>query len=334
MKNVSGNQAIRNKDVNIFSPIQESFEKFNEAHIDKKADDAMNGNDVTVKCADGIFPLSTENEEKMLPDDFLVSQHILDVTEIKIYTTKNYAMFEPIDGQPLGRVERNVKKLIPSLVKNGGNFMPIIVYKAGNVFKVIDGNTRLEGCKRQNLPVKFEVLDFTNKKAALERMKEINTTSKVWTTLQYIDFYAFGMNDKNYQYLYEYLQNTNLKLTILQEFDSSLKQSAIKSGEFKGADYNRLTLLGTHYNDLDRVIPKSIMGDDVAKARFVKTTIDKVLPKYPNVKFKHIIKKIETNLEKVLNKANIRTIKGYTALLQIVNDCYNTKGTKEVVVFQ
>lgn len=94
----------------------------------------------------------------------------------KIFETDNYDRFKTMTGnRELGR---RIRAYLPSIEKYG-QIVPIIV---NDLNEVVDGQARLECCKRLGLPVSFIIVNGLR----LEETVEVNTKSKKWTMVEII----------------------------------------------------------------------------------------------------------------------------------------------------
>ncbi len=110
--------------------------------------------------------------------------------------TKNYEMFEYMDSNRkinAGLVERLVKS-----IKEIGYIesRPIIVNED---MVVIDGQHRLEACKRLGIPVIYQVSNVDMSKA----MIALNMNQQIWRLSDYIDSYA-TQGKKCYKYILDF----------------------------------------------------------------------------------------------------------------------------------
>ena len=116
------------------------------------------------------------------------------------YTTSPEQMFRTTDFDSFKRVlgnrkvlEERVSKILASYDKIGYIPVPIIVNEK---FEVIDGQGRLEACKRRSLPVNFIIRPGLK----IEDCIVMNINVSPWTLMDYIECYAETGNE-NYQWM-------------------------------------------------------------------------------------------------------------------------------------
>lgn len=101
--------------------------------------------------------------------------------------TRDYHMFKKMS---LNRdLEIDTKKffsLVEKIDRAGGNTEPIIVDLD---MRVLDGQHRLEACKKTKHPVSFRIIDARGEKAEM-LMIDLNTSSNDWSPIRYAEFYA------------------------------------------------------------------------------------------------------------------------------------------------
>jgi len=99
--------------------------------------------------------------------------------------TENYEVFKHI-GSNRTIVDNHVKKLMSSIgAHNLLEANPIIVDKH---FNVVDGQHRLEACKRLNIPVYW--VQPKNIKNIKDSLISLNSNQKSWTLADYVQYYA------------------------------------------------------------------------------------------------------------------------------------------------
>ena len=152
-------------------------------------------------------------------------------SDYKIYTTTNYDMFKKLRGNRQVADSR-ANNIAESMSIVGVQPSPILVN--GN-FEVIDGQGRLEACRRLGRPVYFTIKD----NIGLSECIAMNTTATVWTLHDYVVSYAVKGNP-NYQLLERQIkENPSLSLSVLaQVFCKKVASNksieiAVKSGTYE-----------------------------------------------------------------------------------------------------
>lgn len=99
----------------------------------------------------------------------------------KIYETEDYSMFRKMKGNREVK-EINVRKIAKS-IRLHGQKQAILV---NDKFEVADGQTRLEACEREGLPVKYTV----SPGITVADVTEINNKTHKWNPLDYARSFA------------------------------------------------------------------------------------------------------------------------------------------------
>lgn len=109
-----------------------------------------------------------------------------DIKVTNVYRTNNLGQFKiMIDNREVK--EQRIKKLMDSIARNGWLHAPIMVNERN---EVIDGQGRLEACKRLKRDIEYIVVPGFG----INECRELNKNTRNWTTLDYIDSYAAGGN--------------------------------------------------------------------------------------------------------------------------------------------
>jgi hypothetical protein len=136
--------------------------------------------------------------------------------------------------------ETHVKSLIKSIQKqNLLEAKPIIVDEK---FNVLDGQHRLEACKRLNEPVYWVRLDKDVNTG--EALIGLNSNQKTWTLGDYVHYYAKEGN-KEYHKILELVElgfNMSNAIAIASQTQSAGK--SIKNGSFKCGPVDHITMAG------------------------------------------------------------------------------------------
>jgi hypothetical protein len=147
------------------------------------------------------------------------------ITKTIITSTKNYEKFKRV-GLNRSIKNKNVERLMKSFELTGGMSMskPIIVDKE---FNIIDGQHRLEACKRMGIPVHYVVFKDNTKNIPI-----YNTYQEKWGLEDYAQYWA-SQGNKNYQRLLEIKNKTGVSINGLIEclFNASgYKNEVFKEG--------------------------------------------------------------------------------------------------------
>jgi hypothetical protein len=246
----------------------------------------------------------------------------------EVFETINYSKFEPMNGQPLERADKNAKKLMEDIKPVGRNIMPIIVNKE---YKVIDGNTRLEACKRLNVPVRYLVIGDTEGGQDVEVMKMMNASNKPWTQYNFVEFYAEAYDDKYYKDLKQFIQKNKFSIGIYSALEPKLGADIIRDGNVGEIDYNKLQIKVNQLSELNESV-SIYMTSKLQMARALNkminyTTNDK------HFSFEKLIKKIKKYIQKVTSDLKINRINHADELLYIIQKCYNMNERSKVRIY-
>ena len=150
------------------------------------------------------------------------------------YRTEEYSQFKTHDLQPTKRT-KGYSDLIESLKLTGGNkFNPILVSE--KTMQVLDGHRRLSASNIAKLPIYYILLDVEDE-ALL--MGYINSTSKNWTTANFINHHA--QKDKNYETLETWLEHQGATVELIKLFIDGLDIQMLKKGvNISHLNYNYL----------------------------------------------------------------------------------------------
>ena len=106
-----------------------------------------------------------------------------------VYETSDYAIFNKMTGNR-NLSDKFVNLITDSMKKFGWIGAPILV---NNKMEVIDGQHRLEAAKKAGVPVKYINMGAKD----INVVCELNTTSHVWTTDDYLNRYV-ALGNENY----------------------------------------------------------------------------------------------------------------------------------------
>lgn len=121
---------------------------------------------------------------------------------MEILETKNYNQFEFLTGNRV--LNKNKISNLKNEASNGLDlfkYCPIVVYKSGKKFVIIDGQHRYEASKLLSKPIYYVVC----KELSLVQIAKLNSNSSNWTNKNYLEcFIKTGIND--YKDLAEFLK--------------------------------------------------------------------------------------------------------------------------------
>jgi len=141
----------------------------------------------------------------------------------QIKSTTNYEKFK-LFGSNRDLKPRNVSRIMDSIQKIGlSPFKPIIVDKN---YKVIDGQNRLEACKRLNIPVYYVRSNHTEFDIPV-----LNANQEKWITDDYVKYYA-KQDVKSYQLLLEISGKCHATISGIMAALDCRDNAAIKDGSF------------------------------------------------------------------------------------------------------
>ena len=129
---------------------------------------------------------------------FNLSQRSEENTNTKqqtVQTTKDYARFKYLDGNRELK-EGNIKAIQNQIAQHGQK-IPILVNERN---EIIDGQHRLEACKRLGVPVKF-IVDVG---ATIDHVISANIVGQKWALMDYVNRYRTQGNE-HYNRLYEFI---------------------------------------------------------------------------------------------------------------------------------
>ncbi len=130
----------------------------------------------------------------------------MEVSDIVVYKETNYDLFKKLLGNREVGDER-VNAIIESIKKIGYQPVPLLVNEK---FEVIDGEGRLEACKRLSLPIYFEIKE----NIGIEECIAMNIKMRNWVLIDFINSFAVQENS-NYVSLLNY-KNKFPKLTEVE----------------------------------------------------------------------------------------------------------------------
>lgn len=150
-----------------------------------------------------------------------------------IYETTNYNMFKYLKGN---RKVKYSKKLELAALEVGFLYQILVNEK----MEIIDGQHRLEVCKKLGLPVRFEIKEKTGD----SEVESLNTTATKWTIRDYVEHYS-QIGNKEYEKLGELMDmkitgNSALIATSMNFIgQSGTVNNIAKNGEFEFQNYKK-----------------------------------------------------------------------------------------------
>lgn len=148
-----------------------------------------------------------------------------------INSTINYDIFKDILGNR-DLMENHIMKLVKSIASN--NLLaqhPIIVNEK---MEVIDGQHRLEAAKKLSVPIYYTI----SRGSGLSDVHRLNTTSRSWKTMDYIQSYIH-LGKKDYKELLEFIEENEISVEIVLNFLSEqggTSYQRLKEGKFAFTD--------------------------------------------------------------------------------------------------
>lgn len=174
----------------------------------------------------------------------------------KVYSTKDYGKFKYLN-QNREVTDTHVQRLVGE-IKEVGQLNPIIV---NSEMEVVDGQHRLEACKKIKCNLEYIVVDTTAMKAVLS----INNVNKRWTLLDFIHKHA-SLGNEEYLYLKEHIEEykgsmyqipTKTLLKFLAGDVGTLSygypSKKVHNGEFKIHSIEGFELFGMYQAVVDRL---------------------------------------------------------------------------------
>ena len=115
----------------------------------------------------------------------------------QVLQTSSYTMFKYMNGNR-ALSEQNIRAIMHQIQQHGQQ-QPIIVNEK---YEIIDGQHRLEACKRLQKPVLY----YKKNGATIEHVISTNVVGKKWTTLDYFNRFAIEGNE-NYKRGLEFIKH-------------------------------------------------------------------------------------------------------------------------------
>lgn len=177
-----------------------------------------------------------------------------------VYETTNYNLFKYLKGN---RKVKYSKKLEIAAIEVGFLYQVLVNEK----MEIIDGQNRLEVCKRLGMPVRFEI----KKGAGDKEVESLNTTATKWTLRDYIEHYSEAGNEE-YTKLGELLDmkitgNSAVIATAMNVNQSGAANAIARNGDFRFHDYENYVLF-LKYVEKFKKMTKSKMSEKLFPALY------------------------------------------------------------------
>lgn len=114
------------------------------------------------------------------------------VSEVHIYVTSDYSRFTAVDGNR--KLNLNKIARIIDQIKSGNDILddvPILVTKSAEKLPVLDGQHRLEICKKLKRPVHYII----RKELSILNIAKVNTNVEKWKAEDFINAYKKAGNE-------------------------------------------------------------------------------------------------------------------------------------------
>jgi hypothetical protein len=143
---------------------------------------------------------------------------------IQVFETRNYDMFKKNKYQSGCRqTELAVRKIAEGYSKT--NYIKTI--EVTRDMTIIDGHNRLEFCKRNNLPITYQIIDVQD-----DAIITLNNSSTKWRSVDYLDYYA--KDNMDYAIFKNIYQNSGMNIAVLQSLIClSTKGAGFAKGRMK-----------------------------------------------------------------------------------------------------
>lgn len=156
-------------------------------------------------------------------------------TEKKIFSTKDYKIFKFLPKGNRKPSVRQVNRIVFSVNrKDLLEDFPIIVTED---FFVLDGQGRVEACKKLNVPVWYKITTDMN----VDDIPLINSTRTSWTMQDYFNKYL-DQNNPNYIKLDQFIKKTNISKSINTMLRFFYKKGITKDGADQHLVNSRLNI--------------------------------------------------------------------------------------------
>lgn len=236
----------------------------------------------------------------------------------KVMTTDEYNKFRRLPGNR-SVTEMRVKKILKSIQQNGYIGCPIVVNEK---MQVIDGQGRLESCKRLNVAIPYTVVPGTG----LEECMALNRYSTSWGLKDYIELHV-EEGKESYIYLLNLIkayQGKGIGLNTITFASAGIIgcHESIKNGTFACNQ--------EHYEEACRMLDYVVMVAHLFRKAggkkdcyFIAIVFAWQDPNVDNI-----------TLMKQLEKYQIDIVGAHTveSALKVVEDIYNTRTKKKAYI--
>lgn len=240
-----------------------------------------------------------------------------DPNPAQCYATKDYSIFKPMDGNR-DISEKHVKTLVSSMRRD--NLIKYQTVTVNEKLEVVDGQHRLEACKRLGIHVHYKIKKGSDYKTA----GILNHASEEWKFLNYLENFAIN-NHQDYIKLEAFQSKYNVSLKRLGYLFSK-EQKKIFDEDFRTGDFKLI-------DNLDEIIKQ------IDKINEIITYLDTIIL-IDNKKFLNtdnfwralyvLLMEKDIEIDKFKEKLSIkyqsiRQMSGYKDYLRLLTDIYNWK---------
>lgn len=125
----------------------------------------------------------------------LVKEYATEKT-ITVYETDNFDMFK------LNRYNRKISQRKVDMFKKQD--LKDVIYPVNSKGEILDGQHRIMACRELNQKIRFMIIDNADERY----IHNINTVGSVWTTADFVDYYA-AKKQRDYELLKFYVNRPN-----------------------------------------------------------------------------------------------------------------------------
>ena len=202
---------------------------------------------------------------------------------IKYGETKRYDLFVYIHNNREIRLDNKFDMLCEQIALTNGNTVPIIV---SSNYLVIDGQHRLEACKKLNLPVAYRMVDGDTD----QLMVTLNRTQRPWSTDDFINKYVKQGNENYIALEHELGRYGKISKSLVYEFFSKTNHrihKAIKEGAY-------IFDKRGHVYFASLISISKVLGKDVYRAQFARA-IKNIINRNSHFSVEEFVRKCECN---------------------------------------
>jgi succinate dehydrogenase flavin-adding protein (antitoxin of CptAB toxin-antitoxin module) len=236
---------------------------------------------------------------------------------VEIFETEDFDSFKYyLENRDIN--ESNVAKLVKNIDKERRNLTPVIVSPDKYV---IDGQHRIEACRRLKIPVRFiEVKDYQ-----VKNIKDINSASKSWSKDDYINYNSVHNNSRTYKWISEAIKDYNTSSVVVCEALSLTQRQIIDGKELEDISFMYAKRILMQYNAILKYIHRNTKG----KRLLVKAI--KKLNKISNYSFERMIDSLDKYSFEVVRNQHISSEQvAFDVLVSIYNR--NSRGKNKLEV--